>query len=439
MTDRCTRWLTLFILVVLLVSACSREKSAAAYLEDGRKNLESGDPLKAVAALEEALKREPGLAEANQLLGAALGQLDRWPEAVKPLEAYQALAPDQAQAYFALGEAYVQTGQLEKAVQIFAQGIQISPAYLSDHRAEMERITASILQAGQKALQAGDLPTASHLLDSVAPLVSGQGDIYLALGQAQLQAGDLGSALTAYGHAVGQNPELATEWSVEIDDLIQQGLERGQTALDAGDLSTATRLLQAVVALAPDLAQAHFVLGNAYNQADQLVQAKEQYETVLNLEPDSASALTNLGVVYYKAGDLDAAIQQFQQALHIESDDAETHYLLGAAYVQKEQLEQGKAEFKAALALDDQLAPPYIGLGNIYLLQADYDAALEALQQAITLAPNSPEAYFALAQVYIQLDDTDHARAALERVLSLNPAPYWRQQAETLLQSLTSD
>jgi tetratricopeptide (TPR) repeat protein len=439
MVNQRARLLALLIASILVLSACSGEKSVEEYLQDGQEYLESGDISKAIASLEEALKRNPELAEAHRLLGEALGRSGRWPEAVTQFEAYQALAQEDVAAYILLGQAYVRTGDLKKAASYFAEGVRVDPSLLASHQEEIAEAADDFLQAGKNALNAGDLVTAHELLTLVEPLVPGQGEAFLSLGRAYQQADDIVQALTAFGSAVGLSPELAIEHADEIDALAQQGLEMGQDALDSGDLTTAAQIMGAVAKLLPDDPRAHFLLGNVYNEANQFDQAIEEYETVLKLEPDSSSAHTNMGVVYYKRGELEEAIQEYSAALEIEPDDAETHYLLGAAYVQMEQWEQGKLEFETALTLDSQLAPPYIGLGNVYLLQGDLESALDMLEQAIVLSPNSPEAYFALAQVHGQLANTSAARAALERFLSLDPSPYWRQQAEQMLESLDTE
>jgi len=438
MSHRWSRLLSLLLVLTLVLCACSKEKSAEEYFQDGQAYLESGDVSKAISALEEALKQDPGMAKAHRLLGEALGRNEQWSEAITEFEAYQSLAQEDSVAYFLLGHAYAQVGQLEEASAAFARGSEVDPSFLDTHQEEIAQVIDSIVQAGQAALDAGDLETATGLLNLIAPLAPGQGQVYVLLGEAHLQANDTLQALDAFANAVRLSPELLTERAQEFQALAGSGLEMGRTAFESGDLETAIQVMRAVVELMPENVQAHFMLGNAYNQANQLNQAIEAYESVLDLNPDSASALTNMGVVYYKLGQLDTAIQKYNAALQIEPDDPETHYLLGAAYVQMDQLEQGQSEFETALNLDEQLAPAYIGLGNVYLLQGKMDAALDTLEQAIELAPNSPEAYFALGQTYMQAGNTEKARAALERVLELNPAPRWREQVELMLESLDS-
>ncbi len=438
MFRRWIRLLPLLLVLTLVLGACSKEKSAEEYLQDGQSYLESGEVSKAITALEEALKQDPSMAKAHRLLGEALGRDERWSEAITEFEAYQSLAQEDSAAYFLLGHAYTQVGQLEEASAAFARGVEVDPSFLDTHQKEIAQVIDDIMQAGQEALEAGDLDTATDLLNLVAPLAPGQGQVYALLGEAHLQADDTLQALDAFANAVRLSPELLTERAQEIQALAESGLEKGRAAFESGDLETAIQIMRAVTQLMPENVKAHFLLGNAYNEANQLDQAIESYETALELDPDSASALTNMGVVYYKLGQLDTAIQKYDAALQIEPDDPETHYLLGAAYVQMDQLEKGQSEFETALSLNEQLAPAYIGLGNIYLLQGDVNAALDTLEQAIELAPNSPEAYFALGQAYMQAGDTEQARAALERVLELNPAPRWREQVELMLESLDS-
>jgi protein O-GlcNAc transferase len=433
--------LLVFVFPLLLgaILGCSAEKTADQYLGEGRDYLEKGEPSKAIAALEEALKRDAELAEAQRLIGEALKENGRWAEALDHFKIYQTLAGDDPAAYLSLGEAYAKTGDLEKAATAFSEAARLDPSYLEKHSEEISAAADTFLKAGRRALEEGDLAMATELLSAVAPLVPGQGELYVLLGQAQQQAGNTVQALTAYANAIELSPELVGQYAAEIEALAQQGIEQAEAAADSGELERAVETMQAVITLRPDESRPHFVLGNFYNEADQLLQAIEQYEAVLAIDPDNASALTNLGVVYYKMGDLDKAIATYQDALAVEPDDAETHYLLGAAYVQMERLAESKAEFDRAIELNDQLAPPYIGLANIQLLQGDLDAALQALEKAIELAPSSPEAYFALGQVYLQQGNIEEARTALEQVLTLNPAPHWRQQVENILQSLESE
>jgi Flp pilus assembly protein TadD len=435
----------LLIIALFILPACTREKSAQEYLEDGQKHLENGNLSKAINALEQAIKRDPELAQAHLLLGEALGRSERWSEAVSQFEVYKTLENQNAAAYFLLGQAQVQAGDVEQAAAAFAKGASLDPSFVNNHQDEIAGTVDDILQAGKQALDDGDLETATDLLTLVAPLAPGEGQVYYLLGQAHLQAGDTVQALTSIAKAVTSSPELLTEYADEISALAQTGLEMGQAAFDANDLETAVQIMSAAATLLPDDAEAYFLLGNIYNQANQFPQAIEQYQKVLELDPDSSSAHTNIGVVYYKIGELETAIQEFDTALQIEPDDAETHYLLGAAHVQMamiqpqeqtESLAAGQTEFETALELNDQLAPAYIGLGNIYLLYEEFELALDVLEQAVTLAPNSPEAYFALGQAHFSLNDVAQARAAWEHVLTLNPAQPWREQTEQMLNSL---
>jgi tetratricopeptide (TPR) repeat protein len=445
MKNRRVGLIALLIIALFILPACSREKSAQEYLEDGQKHLENGNLSKAITALEQAIKRDPELAQAHRLLGEALGRSGRWPEAASQFEVYKTLENQNVSAYLLLGQAHIQAGDMQQAAATFAEGARLDPSFVNSHQEEIAGTVDDILQAGKQALEDGDLETATDLLTLVAPLAPGQGQVYYLLGQAHLQAGDTAQALTTIAKAVTSSPELLTENADEINALAQTGLEMGQAAFDANDLDTAVQIMSASATLLPDDAEAHFLLGNIYNQANQFPQAIEQYQTVLKLDPDSSSAHTNMGVVYYKIGELETAIQEFNTALQIEPDDAETHYLLGAAHVQMamiqpqmqaESLATGQAEFEMALELDDQLAPAYIGLGNIYLLYEEFELALDVLEQAVALAPNSPEAYFALGQAHLSLNDVDQAQAAWEHVLTLNPAPTWREQTEKMLDSL---
>jgi cytochrome c-type biogenesis protein CcmH/NrfG len=190
------------IALSLGLSACAKSKTVEEYLKDGQNYLEDDDVSKAIASLEEVLKREPGQAEAHRLLGEALSREGRWPEAVAQFESYVNLDRDDAAALFSLGQAYVQTGDAVKAAQAFAEGARVDPSFLASHGEEIAAAADDILQAGRQALEAGDLATATQLLSIVAPLVPGEGDVYALLGEAHLQTNDVTKALGAFATAL---------------------------------------------------------------------------------------------------------------------------------------------------------------------------------------------------------------------------------------------
>jgi len=233
--------------------------------------------------------------------------------------------------------------------------------------------------------------------------------------------------------------------SQDVEELVNSG----RASLEAGNYDEAVSTLEEAVEQAPNNRDAHFLLGQAYNQNGELSKAVDAYRKVLEIEPESAAAHHNLGVTYYQLQDLRAAMDQFEKALEIDPDDADTHYQLGAAYLtlalsgsepgspgDPELLEQATAEFETALELRENMPEALIGLGNVQLQQGNYSAAIDALQQALESVPNSREAHYALAGAFAQSGNIEKACETYDQFLSLDPPAAWKAQAEQTMASL---
>ena len=74
--------------------------------------------------------------------------------------------------------------------------------------------------------------------------------------------------------------------------------------------------------LNPNLAEAHYILGNAYYHTGRSAEAEEQYEEALRLKPYYAEAHSNLAAALASLGRLDEAIAEIQTALRLNPNTA---------------------------------------------------------------------------------------------------------------------
>ncbi len=84
-----------------------------------------------------------------------------------------------------------------------------------------------------------------------------------------------------------------------------------------GELLDAIELFQQAIAVAPNLAVAHFNLGAAQRARGYLDEAIAAYRQAIALQPDYPEAHQNLGVALFKLGRLPEALQSFRQAVQL--------------------------------------------------------------------------------------------------------------------------
>lgn len=90
-------------------------------------------------------------------------------------------------------------------------------------------------------------------------------------------------------------------------------LWKGKRAQDAElNLQQIEALLKTAIALDPKFAEAYLQLGNLYSDQKKYAESIPEYEKALELSPDVADAHYRLGQAYVRTGDKELAQQQFQ-------------------------------------------------------------------------------------------------------------------------------
>src|SRR5208282_6425043 len=103
----------------------------------------------------------------------------------------------------------------------------------------------------------------------------------------------------------------------------------GVLETDSGRPDAAIDWLHRAIVVRPDVAQAHYHLGNALLAAERAVDAVESFADALALRPDHVDALNNQGNALRNLGRFDAAIACYRGALALRPDFVVAHYNLG--------------------------------------------------------------------------------------------------------------
>jgi predicted O-linked N-acetylglucosamine transferase (SPINDLY family) len=131
--------------------------------------------------------------------------------------------------------------------------------------------------------------------------------------------------------------------------------------------------------LAPDLSEAHNNLGNALGELGALAEAEASLRQAQSLKPDHAEAAYNLAIVLWKQGRLDEAVASLQHALRLRPEYPEAQVYLGNFYKEQGRLDEAIAAYRAALQLQPDAAHIHSNLILTLHYQPGYDA--EAIYQ----------------------------------------------------------
>ncbi len=147
--------------------------------------------------------------------------------------------------------------------------------------------------------------------------------------------------------------------------------------------------------LAPENAEASYLLGLVNLDLGHLAQAEGDLRDTLRLAPgaaDSTRALIALGRIELERGRLDEAEQTLRQAIAADPASGEAHWRLGSALLAQRQFSEAIRELEQSVRLDAQSADAYTTLGMAYHATGRRQRAREALREALRLTPGHPEA-----------------------------------------------
>lgn len=204
----------------------------------------------------------------------------------------QASNTDLAVISTSLGFLYHFQGNVDGAVGMYRQSLEIQNALRRDH----PDLVSTRLGHARAVRDLGDVSVALQLVEQL------EGAIY---------------------SGAQEGPDLSRVLMFKAELLRQQGLQE-----EAEDVAQEVLALQEIVFMeeAPDMAVAHLVLGNILHDKGQLEAALEQYKQALNINmqtvgedhPDTAATRISIGALHGDLGDNAAAEDDFKKGLEIQ-------------------------------------------------------------------------------------------------------------------------
>jgi protein O-GlcNAc transferase len=201
--------------------------------------------------------------------------------------------------------------------------------------------------------------------------------------------------------------------------------------LNKGDAARAIAELEALVARAPDSAEAHNALGSALGSQGQTEQAVTAFRRALSVRPIYPEASTNLGSVLLEDGQVLAAIGAFDAAIASGRAPPQAHAgrgrascLLGRFGDARSSFDRAVAHVRAPASIHSQrcytsLLDPECDAASVVSVHRDYDARIAAPFRAHGTFENARTAERKLVLGYVSSDFREHSVASfLEGVLA---------------------
>ena len=179
-------------------------------------------------------------------------------------------------------------------------------------------------------------------------------------------------------------------------------------------------LLEQVVLIKPNFADAYNNIGICLEKLNDLDGAIKNYNLAISNKPNFAEAHNNIGVVFQKLRNFDQAILQYKKAITYKNLYLDAYINLANLFKETKQFEEAIKNYDLAINLNPKLAEVYNNKGNALKEIRKFEEAIKNYDLAINLNPNFAEAYFNTATALQDIKNFEKAVLYFEKALLLD-------------------
>jgi tetratricopeptide (TPR) repeat protein len=200
-----------------------------------------------------------------------------------------------------------------------------------------------------------------------------------------------------------------------------QLFQRGQAALDRGDLNAAEDDFRGVLRLDPEAGAAYANLGVVYMRRKQWDQALAMLQKAAKKLPQLTGVRLNIGLAYFRQNEFLQAIPPLESVVRDQPDALQPRYLLGLCYFFADHWADAAATLEPLWDQESQHFPYLYVLSNAAHRAGRQDLDDRAAAQLIKLGNGSAEYHLFAGKYHLNLDQYDRAIAEFEAAAAVDP------------------
>jgi|SRR5579862_984107 len=282
----------------------------------------------AAGLLELAVRLDSRGAYAYNALGIAYLEQANYERAKLAFRDAIARAPHWAYPRHNLALAYTETGDYDLAIQSYREGMRLAPQY-----------SYLPYNLGLVYQRMGRLQDARAAYGKAIAISPDLGEPYNALGLLSASSGHFAEAERFYRQAIAKNPDLlAARHNLAV--LLAGRPQRVAEAID---------LWRANLAKSPDYLPSRLSLAETLDQQGKSAEAAAEYQVVVKAKPDFVAARRALAGVLIKEKSYGSALEQIQEALKRSPRDPELNEQAGDMESALHQVAEAETYYRTAL------------------------------------------------------------------------------------------
>ena len=346
--------------------------------------------------------------------GYRLIQTEQYQQAVEAFRLALEISPQNASAYYGLGETYRYQQQLPLAVKTYRQAI--AQEITSDLRGQ------TYLRLSQIYQQQGRLTEATHAVQLAIADLPASATAQVTLGEIYTQSREFSAAIRAYQRAARLTPKMA---------VAQAGL--GKIYLLQNRLTKAVDCLQEAIRSDPFTASHYYNLSRAYRLSGQLELSESQmkrfaeikayqdrvydYRESLQLAPNNPYIYVKLAEVHQQVGNLEATADAYQMAITVEPQFVDGYCRLSQVRIEQNLYDRAISHLKIGLQENPNQEKLLKVLGDVTISIQDFSTAIQAYQKLVATSPKRWQYWRTLGLLYVNTRQFDLAAEAFQQAV----------------------
>lgn len=390
------------------------ESNAASSVEEGDRQLHSGNYDQAIKLYNAALKLDNRLIPAYLGKARALAKKKEFELSYEEITKAIDISPDNHDIYITRGDISDEKGNIGIALDDYDKAVSAAPdnaeAYIKRGKANVK------MTFRDKALE----------------------DFNMALGLAP----ENGMAYVARGHYYKSGKEYDEaikdyENALRFDDSKPAAITGiGDVHLEKGEYDKAFEYFNKALEVDPNFAEAINNRGICYYHREDYKQAITEFNRAIKLDGNVADYYYNRARTYQEIGENQKAVTDFDNAISLSPDEAEAYAYRGQSYYEMGKSDKAISDFEESMKLNPDLPEAHNNMGVILLDRGDLEKATQSFSKAIKLKPDYTLAYFHRAESYFARFEYEKARNDWAKVISLAPGSNLSKTAKARIQEL---
>lgn len=190
---------------------------------------------------------------------------------------------------------------------------------------------------------------------------------------------------------------------------VPEFLEAAGYALKGGQVPVALKCLDRALALEPENALVHSLLGVVFKSMGKLDLAEKAYRKSLEYNGKQLEPLNNLGNLLVGQRRYQEAIPHLLKAVELNENFYQSHNTLDIAYLKSNQIKKALQHFTRSVEIQPDFGIAHQNLGQAYLFLKQLDEAERAFDQASEHIPDSKELQLNRARLALAKNDQQEA------------------------------